>query len=126
MPVYCSCTCWTPFSSQNGLIKQGLSNLFGCFLGIWSLGFSEFWDGDRNPYHVRDRARFFLKNFFAPKIREMYQNCHWICSIMKIYIICCGPAQMLCFGKILFLRYRQSDCRIFKSTISPEQMDQTV
>ena len=43
---------------------------------------------------------------------------------------------LLCFcidpilGKILFLRYRskcfcQSDCRIFKSTISPEQIDES-
>ena len=46
----------------------------GCFLGIGSLGFSEFWHGARNPYHVvRDRARFFGKTF-APKIGEMSQK----------------------------------------------------
>ena len=64
MPVYCSCTYWTAGGSQNGPMKQGLSILWlcclsGCFLGIESLGFSEFWHGARNSYHMRDRARFF-------------------------------------------------------------------
>ena len=36
-------------------------------------------------------------------------NFHWICSIMKSYIICCDPAQIL--GKILFLRYRSKRCQ---------------
>ena len=36
----------------------------------------------------------------------MVNNIHWNCSIMKIYIICCVPAQILCLGKILFLRYK--------------------
>ena len=71
---YCSCTCWSPSSNQNG--NQSLSIvpswcLFRCFLGIGSLGFSEFWHGASNPYHVvRVRAGFFRKTFFAPKIGE--------------------------------------------------------
>ena len=55
---------------------------------------------------------------------------HWICSIMKIYIIYNVPAQIVYLGKILFLRYstkysNQSDCKIFKAAISPEQIDKT-
>ena len=41
----------------------------GCFLGIGSLGFSEFRHGTRKPYQV-GHARFFGKAFFAPKNRE--------------------------------------------------------
>ena len=50
---------------------------------------------------------------------------------MKIYIICCFPAQILHLRKFLFLRYSpqflsHSDCRmIFKSTISPEKIGKT-
>ena len=40
--------------------------LSGCFLGIGSLDFSEFWHGARNPYEVvHDRARVFGKNNFG-------------------------------------------------------------
>ena len=54
-------------------------------------------------------------------------NFHWICSMMKIYIIFCVPGQIPYLGKIFFLRYRTkcSKCTIFKSTISPEQIDET-
>ena len=50
---------------------------------------------------------------------------------MKIYIICYVPAQALYWKKIFFYEIRQnalsqSDCRIFKSTISPKQIDETV
>ena len=46
--------------------------------------------------------------------------------IMKIYIICCVPVQIPYLGKLLFQNaLSQSDCRIFKSTISPEQIDET-
>ena len=38
-----------------------------------------------------------LKNFVI--------NFYWICSIMKIYIICCVPAQIPYFGRFWFLRY---------------------
>ena len=50
-------------------------------------------------------------------------NFHWICSIVKIYIICFVLAQILYLGKtcswdIDQIYLSQSDCRIFKSTIS--------
>ena len=36
------------------------------------LSSSEFWHGARNPFHVvHDRAIFFEKTFFAPKIGEI-------------------------------------------------------
>ena len=45
---------------------------------------------------------------------------------MKIYIICCVCAQIPYLGKLLLQNaLSQSDCRIFKSTISPEQIDET-
>ena len=65
---------------------------------------------------------FLEKNFLPPKLGKVNQNWaknrvffnllknlvinfYWICSIMKIYIICCAPAQIPYLGKILFLRY---------------------
>ena len=66
MLVYSSCTCWTSSGIRNGPMKystvcpsfsRAVCALCGCFLGIGSLGFSEFWHGARNPHHVvRDRA----------------------------------------------------------------------
>ena len=76
-------------------------------------------------------AGFSGKIFFASKIGKMdqkqgffnilenfviYFDC--ICSIMKIDIICCVPAQIPYLRKFLSLRYgqnvlSQSDCRIF-------------
>ena len=64
-------------------------------------------DDARNPYEVAcDRAEFF-GIFFAIKIGKLGQkysflnllkilviNFHLICSITKIYIICCIPAQI--------------------------------
>ena len=111
-------------------------HLSGCFLVIASLDFTEFWHGARNPYEVvRGRARVFGKNFFASKIREMCQNLvinfHWICSKMKIYIICCVPAQFLYWEKSCSCDKGQNtlsqwDRRIYKSTLSPEQIEETV
>ena len=37
-----------------------------------------------------------------------------ICSIMKIYIICCVPIQILYLGKMLFLRDRPKCSQPFK------------
>ena len=108
-----------PSVSWKGPMKYGLStfpsvllsfHLFGCLLGIESLVFSKFWYDAKNPYEVVcDRAGFSRKNFFAPKIGKMNQkwvknrgffnilkifgiNFYWICSVKKIYIICCVPA----------------------------------
>ena len=73
----------------------------------------------------------FQKTFFAPKIGKMHQkqgflnllnnlviNFYWICSIMKIYIICCVPGQIPYLGNFLSLGdmcqsvHSQSDCRL--------------
>ena len=49
---------------------------------------------------------------------------------MKIYIICCVAAQILYWEKFCSWdmgqnALSQSHCRIFKSIISPEQIDET-
>ena len=91
----------------------------GSFLGIGSLVFSETQHGVRGPcLVVRDRARFFRKNLFAPKMGKMGQkqgflnllenwviNFFWIWSIKEFYNICCILAQMSYLGKFWFLRY---------------------
>ena len=80
--------------------------------------------------------------FFAPRNGEMGENLgvlnlmknlvinfHSIYSILKIFI-CCVPAQILweksCSWDIGQNPLSQSDCRISKWTISPEQIDETV
>ena len=116
MPFCCSCTCWTPNSSQKDLMKQGLSVLLSCrlsgfFLGIGSFYFPEFRHGNRDPYEVvRDRPGVFLpqntKN--RPKIRsfefkeilkKIEFNLIFTEFVLKIYIICCVPAQILYWEK---------------------------
>ena len=64
----------------------------------------------------------FLGNFFLPQklgngpkmdqkqgffnlLENLVINFYWIWSIMKIYIICCVPAQIPYLGKFLFQRY---------------------
>ena len=59
----------------------------------------------------------------------MVVNIYWICSIVKIYIICCVSTQILywvksCSWGIGQNPLSQSDYRIFK-TIFPEQIDET-
>ena len=97
----------------------------------------------RNSYEVVcDRARVSGKNFFCfknwgngPKMsflnlkENLVINCHWICSIMKIYISCCVLAQILYWERSCSWDKGQnalshSDWRIFKSTISAEQVDE--
>ena len=137
MPIYCRCTCQTPGISWKDPVKQGLFvypsyHLSGCFLGIGSLDFSEFWRGSRNPYEVlHDRAGVFWgKIFLVQKLGKWAKNkvlwklkrnvikFPWICSIMKIYIIWCVPAQVLCWEKSYFwdvgqIAPTQWDCKIF-------------
>ena len=48
--------------------------------------------------------------FFNLK-KKIGHNFHWICSIMKLCIICCISAQILYLGKILFLRFRPKCCQ---------------
>ena len=52
-----------------------------------------------------------------------------MCFIVKIHIIYCVPVQIFCFVNFFFRNVSQnslnhSDCRIFKSRISPEQIDE--
>ena len=71
---------------------------------------------------VHDKARFSRKKIFCPQNWENWQNMgqkqgffnlmknfainfYWICSIMKIFIICCVLAQIPYLGKFWFLRY---------------------
>ena len=94
-------------SYEIGSVPPPLCRLCGYFFGSGLLDFSEFWHGARSPYEVvYDRARFVWKNFFAPKLRKWAKNrpnikknliinFHIICSVLKIYIICCVPAQIL-------------------------------
>ena len=95
-----------------------------CFLGIaWLVFFFKF--GMVLESHVKlcvTEPDFLGKCFFPSKIGKMdlkwannrvffnllenlVINFYWIWSIMKIYIICCVPAQIPYLGKFLFLRY---------------------
>ena len=94
------------------------------FLEIAALVFSKFWYGARNQCEVvRDRAGFsrkiclpqelwkWTKNgpktfFFFNLLKNFVINFYWICSVIKIYFICCVPVQIPYLGKFLFLRYR--------------------
>ena len=71
------------------------------------------------------------KKGFLNLKKKLVINFHWIFSIMKIYIICCVPAQIpycerSCSWDIGQNVLSQSDCRIFKSTSSPEQLSERV
>ena len=57
--------------------------------------------------------------FFEFFLKKLVINFHWICSIIKIYIICCDPAQTRfweksCSWDIDQNALSQSDCRINK------------
>ena len=96
--------------------------LSGHFLGIVSFVFSKFWHDARNPYEVVCDSQIFQKKFFLPpKLRNWAKNepitgflnilknfviyFYWICSIMKMNVICYVPAQIPYLGKFWFLRY---------------------
>ena len=95
----------------------------------WNLiiDFSRFCEGARNPYEVVYDNPILFENFFWPqkwgngaKIgflnlkKNFVINFYWICSIMNIFIICCVLAQILCLGKILFLRCRPRYSQLIK------------
>ena len=46
------------------------------------------------------------KRGFLNLLKKIVINFHWICSVMKSYIISCVPAQIPYLGKFWFLRYR--------------------
>ena len=55
-----------------------------------------------NGHKIRQKLSFLnlLKNLIN------FINFYWISSVMKIYVICCAPAQIPYLGRFLFLRYR--------------------
>ena len=141
---------WTPGSSWKGPMKWSLSvfpfcHLSRCFLGIGPLDFFAFRHGTRNPYEVVcDRARFFGKTFFAPKIGEICQkygflnlkkslvinfllNLFYNEGLFYWLIFCTNP--IFCEESCSWDRGQntlsQSDCKIFKSSISPKQVNET-
>ena len=79
---------------------------------------------------------FLKKDIFASKMGKMGQKWgvlgnqkSWSIICLEVCIICCIPVQIPYFGKIGFCDMNQnalgqSDCRIFKSTISQEQIDE--
>ena len=94
------------------------------FLGIVSLVFSKFGHGTRNSYSMKLCVaepdlpeKFFLppklgkwtenrpKQCFLSLLKNIVINFCWICSVIKIYIICCVPAQIPYLGKFWFQRY---------------------
>ena len=95
--------------------------LYRHFLGNVSLVFSRFWHGARNPYEVVCQSQIFWKKFFCPQnwenepkmgqklflnlLKNLVVNFYWVCFLMRIYIICCVPAQISYWGKVLSLRH---------------------
>ena len=71
-------------------------------------------------------ARFYGKTFISQKLgnwakktflnlkKKLRIHFNLIFSIMKIYIICGVPAQILYLGKILFVRYRPKCSKPFR------------
>ena len=90
--------------------------LSGCFLGIVSLVFYKFWYGawdpykvvwdiPRHPQHFENGPKMGQKQGFFNLLRNLVIKFYWTICIMKIYIICCVPAQIPHLGKFLCLRY---------------------
>ena len=58
------------------------------------------------PKNVGNGSMIGQKWGFLNLKKSLVNHFHWICSIMKIYIICCVPALILYLRKIFFLSYR--------------------
>ena len=117
-------------------MKESLSVLLSChlswfFLGIEHLDFYKFRHGAKNPYEVVcDRANF-LEKLLPQKLgkwvknsvnlkKNLVINFYWICSLMKICIICCVISyswEKSCSWDIGQNILSQSSCRFFKSSI---------
>ena len=74
----------------------------------------------------------FLGKLLCPQKLEKWAKIRVFLDLKKDLVssVYCVSAQMLYLGRILLLTCRSkyschSNCRIFKSTISPEQMDET-
>ena len=117
MPVYCSCNCWTPSSSQNdpmneiGCVHSSVLLSVCVFVELDHKGFSGFLYGVRNPYQIVQDSQLLWKNLLYPKNwgnegKKGFLNLKKNKENKIIRKICCVPAQILCWGKILFLRYR--------------------
>ena len=79
---------------------------------------------------IWEKGQKYAKNSFLKLKKNLVINFPRICSIMKIYVIFCVPGQLLYWEKSYFWDIGQNalsqlECRIFKSTISPEQIDET-
>ena len=110
-------------------------HLSGCLLGIWSWDFSEFCHKLETLMKFCMTAWFFGKTFFAQKLekwakdffnlkRKLVSNFHWTClffvvSLHKSYIW-----KKSCSRDIGQHAPNQSDCMVFKGTISAEQIEQ--
>ena len=102
-------------SSRKDPMKYGLSiipscHLYGRFLRIGLLDFSEFWNRTGKPYGVVHDSPIVWKNFFlSQKLgkwaknsfffnlkKNLVINFHWMYSIINFFIICCVPRQRQC------------------------------
>ena len=70
------------------------------------------------------------KQGFLNLLKNSVINSYWFCSIIKIRIICCVRSQIQYLGKSCLWDLHHStvipsDCRIFKSSIASEQINET-
>ena len=114
IPVYCSCTSSTPSSSRKivflglghqvsvnfGMVLENLIKL--CVLGFLGKLFC--------PQKLGNGPKSGPKQFFF----TLNKNRSLICSIMKIYHICCVSVQIFYLGKMLFMRYRPKYSQPFR------------
>ena len=148
MPVWWSCTSWTPSSIQNGPNEKGLfiflsCHLSECFLRIWSFGFFEFCHGAKILIKLCVTELDFLEKHFlpqklgnGPKIFFLILKKIWSLISLKLfynenlfYFLSSFTYPIFekksCTWDIDQNALSQADSRIFKSTISPEQIDET-
>ena len=57
------------------------------------------------PKNWENRPKMHQKQGFLNLLKKLGINFYWICSLMKICIICCVLAQIPYLGKFLFLGY---------------------
>ena len=93
--------------------------LAGTFTWNCFIVFSKFWHGARNLYGILcDKAWFSWKKKICYKnwangpkmcqkqgflslLKNLVSHFYWVCSVMKIYFICCVPAQIPYLGKFI-------------------------
>ena len=57
------------------------------------------------PKKWKNGSKMDQKQSFLNLFKNLVFNFYWICSVMKVYIICCVPGQIPYLGKSLSLRY---------------------